>query len=696
MLAALLLALTIYPSTSAPPPDPVPGAELCSRARTALAAQRHALTATALELSTDPYSADTDVLHYNLELEVVPATRTLTGRNRMTILCRRDGLAAFRFRLDQLFHVSEVSIAGHAQTWRFVDSATVEVSLQPPQPVGSTFELTVAYDGVPSAGSTGIYFGNRQGQPLVWTLSEPWYAYTWWPVKDDNTDKVTVDLYITVPDPLTVVANGVLADVASSGSNRHRYHWATAYATAPYLVCFAATAYNTFSATFQVDHSVMPVQFFIYPEHDSPSTRNAWLASVAMLETFSRLFGSYPFLAEKYGIYEFGFNGGMEHQTITGQGAFGESLTAHELSHQWWGDMITCATWHDIWLNEGFATYAEALWQEAKAGGSRSALTSAMAARVPADATGTVYVYDTSDENRIFSGDLSYRKGGWVLHMLRRVLGDDAFFQVLAAYRQRFAYSVATTAQFQDVAESTSGGTLKWFFDQWVYGPGSPRYAYGWRMQSAAGRSFVELCLAQTQAGSQPTFTSPLDVQVHVAARDQTQPVWNIARVQHYLFPSSAPADQLTLDPEGWVLQSAAPVLVPFVEGPPKIVAVSPTPGSLVTSQAAARITIVFHKDVLASANSFALAGAHGGAVPFALTYDAVTTTATLTPARVLTPDDYTVTVSDSIVDTASGQALDGEVTGGTLPSGDGLPGGSAAFAFSVVSVPRRQLHTIR
>ena len=138
------------------------------------------------------------------------------------------------------------------------------------------------------------------------------------------------------------------------------------------------------------------------------------------------------------------------------------------------------------------------------------------------------------------------------------------------------------------------------------------------------------------------------------------------------------------------------PVLVPFVEGPPKIVAVTPTPGSLVTPQAAARITVIFHKDVLASAKSFAITSAHGGAVPFVFTYDAATTTATLTPTRALASDDYTVTVSDNIVDTASGQALDGEVTGGMLPSGDGLPGGSAALAFSVVSVPRRQLHTIR
>lgn len=695
MLVAALLAFAVHLEGSPPQPDSTSGAEQCSRARIALAQQRRALAAGALDLSADPYAADTDVLHYDLELEVVPATHMLNGRNRMTVVSRRDGLAAFRFRLDQRFHVSELSPAGSAQSWRFVDGATIEVALQPVQAAGSMFELTVAYDGVPATGATGITFGTRQGQALVWTLSEPWYAYTWWPVKDDNTDKATVDLSITVPDPLIVVANGVLADISNVGAGRHRYHWVTAYATAPYLVCFAATTYTSFAASYQGDGIVMPVQFFIYPEHDSASTRSAWLASVSMLGTFSRLFGGYPFLTEKYGIYEFGFGGGMEHQTITGQGGFGESLTAHELSHQWWGDMVTCATWHDIWLNEGFATYAEALWQEANAGG-QSALANAMAARVPSDASGTVYVYDTSDENRIFASDLSYRKGGWALHMLRHVLGDDAFFRVLAAYRERFAYSVATTAQFQAAAENIYGGTLQWFFDEWVYGPGSPRYAYGWRMQTAAGRSFVELCLAQTQSGAQPTFTTPLDLELHSTASDRTVTVWNNARVQHYLFAAQGPVDRVTIDPGGWLLQSAAPLLVAFVEGPPKIVAVSPALGSTVTSQAAAHIAIVFHKSVQAGAESFALAGTRTGSVPFEFSYNDAGMTATLTPTRALAPDVYTVAVADSVVDAASGQALDGEVTGGVLPSGDGVAGGSAVLSFSVVLVPRRELYPTR
>ena len=704
MPAGLILALAV---AGAPPCPPRPGGfvhpERWGRAQ---AARAHCLDSPAAvaaqDLTPDPLAAATDVQHVALDIEVMPDAGCLAGSNVMTIRSLVDSLSAFRFRLDTRFNLDSVASGGRAQAWRRIDDATVEVTLDPPVASGATFDLAVAYDGCPAPWwPTGIYFDTRFAHPLVWTLSEPWYAETWWPSKDDNTDKVTADLYVTVPNTMTVAANGLLAATDDIAGGKRRYHWATAYPIAPYLISFSAGTYDAFSATFRYDGGSMPLEFFIFPDTDTQANRDLWLQTITMLGVFSDDFGPYPFISEKYGIYQFGFGGGMEHQTMTGQGAddsgaFDPYLSAHELAHQWWGDMVTCATWHDIWLNEGFATYAEALWAEGQPGSSgRAALLQAMSLARPATVDGSVYCYDTSDDNRVFSGDFSYRKGAWVLHMLRHVMGDAAFFQALAAYREAYAYSSATTAQFQAIAEGFYGGSLKWFFDPWVYGVGAPAWEWAWRQTTAGGRNYVELCLAQAQQHSYPTFTMPLDVRTHEAGADTVHVVVADARSQHALFATDGAVDSVDLDPEQWVLATYS-AEVAFVEGPPRIVATDPAPGAHVPPGAPRPIRVVFHKDVSATASAFSLTGDAAGPVAFAYSYDAGSTTATLTPAAPLPPGRYTLTVSDSVTDTASGQALDGEVADPSdpraLPSGDGQPGGAAVVRFEVARPVRRHL----
>jgi len=699
VLAPLAVAAALAAASGPPPAGVYVHPERCARAALA-GCLAESPAAANLELSPDPLASATDVQHVRLDLEVTPSTGCIAGTNLMTIASRSEALAAFRFRLDQRFHIGTVAASGRTQSWRRIDADTVEVALDPPVPDGDTFDLAVAYDGCPYPWRpTGIYFDTRYSSPLVWTLSEPWYSDTWWPSKDDNTDKVTADLLFTVPSTMTVASNGVLVSADDVGNGRRRFHWATSYPVAPYLVFFSAGTYNSFSGTFSYEGGSMPVQFLVFPQSDSQANRDLWLQTVDMLGVFSRDFGLYPFTAEKYGIYQFGFGGGMEHQTMTGQGggsAFRPSLSAHELAHQWWGDMVTCATWHDIWLNEGFATYGEALWAEGRPGSAgKEALLAAMAATRPGSVDGSVYCYDTSDENRIFSGDFSYAKGAWVLHMLRHVMGDGAFFGMLAGYREAYAYSSVTTAQFQAVAEAYYGGSLAWFFDPWVYGVGAPEWEYAWRQTSAAGRNWVELYLAQTQSAAYPTFAMPLDVRTRSADATAVHVVLADARAQHVLFATDTPVDELEIDPEQWVLATGS-TAVAFVEGPPKIVATDPPPEARVASGQAGRIAVVFHKDVSASAAAFALAGARNGQVAFGFSYDRETATATLTPAAPLLPDQYTLTVSDAVTDVVSGQALDGEVPGasgvGPLPSGDGRPGGVAAVRFEVMRPPRRHL----
>ena len=322
---------------------------------------------------------------------------------------------------------------------------------------------------------------------------------------------------------------------------------------------------------------------------------------------------------------------------MTGQGGGNPSeqfLTAHELGHQWWGDSVTCANWQDIWLNEGFATYTEAIWREFRPPGigpiGLEGLQGLMAARRPGNVNGSVYCFDISSESRIFSTSFSYNKGAWVLHMLRHVMGDEAFFQALRDHRAANLYSTATTAQFQAVCEAVHGSSLDWFFQPWVYQIGAPTYQYAGRTVTVNGRAFLEVFLEQVQSSTWPTFTMPLDVRATIGGTPVTVVARNDARREHLLLP--VPAGALTgieLDPDLWVLTVASSTStsvtgskteVAFPEGPPKVTETVPAPSSHAAPGTLTEARVWFHKPMtvssLTAAGRVTLSGARQGAIP--------------------------------------------------------------------------------
>lgn len=643
-----------------------------------------------------PWNDLTDVQHNHLFLEIEPSQGTVSGSNTMTVESATNGLTSFRFRLQNNFFITDVRVNNTPAPWVRADTAHVDVTLDQPYNLGESFEVFVEYNGAPiDNGWDSVNFDIRfGGSPIAWTLSETDFAYTWWPNKDDNRDKATATLQFVIPSTMSVASNGALAGDVPFGSGKRLWTYTVSYPIATYLVSFAVTNFTRFSDVYDHAMGQMPLEFFIYPEFDSAGNRNGWLQVKQMIPTFAGIFGEYPFIDEKYGIYNFEFSGGMEHQTMTGQGSFGESLTAHELAHQWWGDMVTCAAWNDIWLNEGFATYAEALWFERKPGSTGlPALHSAMAARKPSSVGGSVYIpepLNTSDIGRIFSSNLTYRKGGWVLHMLRHVVGDETFFDILEAWRGTYLFGSATTDDFQQVCESVSGLDLDWFFDQWLYDIGAPSYRTAWRNISAGGQSFVEVYIQQNQSTSYPTFTMPVDIRTTVGAVNTTRVVWNNARTQHFLLPVSATASAAAVDPGPWILWTSNQA-VTFVEGPPKVVAVTPAPDASLEEPLATPLAVVFHKNVNIIASQVQLKKDGVESVPFSFAYSAASKTATVTPAAPLGPGSYALTVLDTVTETSLGRALDGETVlplgAGPLPTGDGLPGGNAVFSFVVQSV---------
>lgn len=682
--------------------SPAVPAELCAKARAAIRAREMR----AIEPRDDGGAAllreslvDTDVLHYALDLEVSFGPDTLSGTNTMTVRSLVDGLQVFTFRLGSQFNVSSAILNGTTPVNVIPISATTrQAQLDRAYAAGEEFALQVTYSGSPGSDGLGsINFVNVGGQHVVFSLSEPYYAYTWWPVKDgdvgdggDNADKATVDVAITAPSNLRSVANGLLQGFDELSGGRRRYRWSSAYPTAPYLVFFATAPFNTWTINYAGANGVMPIEFNVFPGSDTPGNRALWERCATAMPVFEQLYGPYPFAAEKYGIYQFTFGGGMEHQTSSGQGTFSEWVTVHELSHQWWGDAVTCRTWHDIWLNEGFATYSEALREEFRSGASDpEALQAAMNDRRPFSGTGTVYVTDVSDVYRIFDYDLSYLKGAWVVHQLRGVVGDEVFFPALAAYRAQYEGSAATTDDFAAVVSAVAGTDLDWFFQEWVYEPGIPTYRYGWRNARVRERDYLLLHISQTHSASWGVYTMPVRVRVqHSSQPTENLAVWNDKRLQHFVLPLTAAATQVAMDPDDWILASSK-TQVSYVNGPPAVVETVPQPGGRRTAAELDEVLVAFSENVVGAEVSCAVFDAQGVEVPAIKSYSAQQLTATLSFSTQLPPGRYTIRADDAITSSAAGQALDGETPDpadpASLPSGDGAPGGDAVVEFEVV-----------
>lgn len=641
-------------------------------------------------LQTQDSPVGTDVLTNSLDIEAIPASSTIAGSNTMTVKVLQSPITSFRFRLSNNFTISSLKLDGRDITFVQETADTVRADFDRAYNPDEVFTLYIQYSGVATSGGNfgSVTFTTQGGSPAIYTLSEPWYSYTWWPAKDDNNDKAIDSIAVTVPNTLKVAANGTLQGTDVIAGNKLKYRWATTYPMADYLLCFSATNYNTWQQTFTHANGTMPVLFYIYPGSDNSTNRTNWEKCLQMLATYAPLFGPYPFINEKYGIYQFGFNGGMEHQTFTGQGTFSESVTSHELGHQWWGDMCTCKTWHDIWLNEGFATYVEALWLENKPGSTGlPALKAAMASRKPTSFNGSVYVYDSTNESAVFSSNFVYRKGGWALHQLRHVVGNTNFFAILAAYRQQYQYDSATTDDFINVAEAVYGQDLNWFFDKIVYANGVPQYQWGWQTTAVNGKNYALVYIKQVQSASYPIFTLPIDIRPTVGGVAQPLSVWNDAQTENYVLPISGPATANSFDPDGWNLNSGV-ASVAYVPGPPKIVQTVPTPGGLAVRPTQVKVT--FHTPVNVAAGNFAVVGRRTGSQAFSFSYDAPNNTAVLTFPHYLASDRYTVSVSDLITAVNSGQRLDGEIANpgspSSLPSGNGQAMGSASFYFQAKS----------
>ncbi|MGB3618254.1 MAG: M1 family aminopeptidase [Catalinimonas sp.] len=542
------------------PAEPAP-ADYCAKA------QRHHHTAhvASLNLTSPAHVAlmeQYDVKFYHLDLILSSTTVDVAGSVRTEAVARVDGFDRFGFELHPHHTIDSARVDGRVVT---VERTEREGTVLLPVPLGAgdRFVVEIYYRGtapLPGAAaigdglSTASFSVFGETKHVTWSLSEPYSAYEWWPCKQVLTDKADSSwVTVTTYDGSRVASNGLLRAAEPVGGGGVRYEWRSRYPIAYYLISVALSDYQEYS--FQVpraDGSSLLIQNYLYDHPDVlPILQEGIDATADFLLRFDTLFGAYPFAAEKYGHSMAPLGGGMEHQTMTTQSNFGTTLTAHELAHQWFGNNVTCASWEHIWLNEGFASYAEylVLDPDAQHAWMREAHQFARSA-----SGGSVFVSDTTRVERIFNFALSYRKGAAILHTLRYLVGNDPLY--FAGYRNfqaRHANGTATADDFRAAMEATVGRSFEAFFDEWYYGVGYPEYDVRWEHEQGA------FTVRATQTGSSsasPLFTTPLELRIVREGAADTTLIATFAGTSTFeiSLPMTAPVGEVIVDPDDWVI----------------------------------------------------------------------------------------------------------------------------------------------
>ena len=480
-----------------------------------------------MNLLVNPNTQNYDVTYHKLEFTVDPAIYFITGQVTTTYTAL-ENMSSITFDMANELTVTSVTKDGEPLAFSESGNNELTITLPSPQQIGTSASIKINYSGVPPVNGFDSFASlTHNGTPVLWTLSEPYGARDWWPCKQDLNDKInSIDVYITAPLQYVSVSNGVEPEAPVTIGTQKTTHFRHNYPIPAYLIAIAVTNYQVFTQEAGISPNNFPIVNYLYPENYT--TNVSLLAeTVPIMNLFERLFETYPFHNEKYGHAQFGWGGGMEHTTVSFMGDFNRGLIAHELAHQWFGDKITCGTWKDIWLNEGFATYLASLVIEDFDGQAAFiADKSNMINNITSSLNGAVYLTDAQalDVNRIFSGRLSYNKGAMVLHMLRFKLGDAIFFQGIKNYLAdvNLAYKYAITSNLQTHLEAVYGSSLTEFFNDWVYNQGYPIYNITVQ-NTTAGQA--RITVAQTTShNSVPFFEMPVPLRL-LGASGQSQDV---------------------------------------------------------------------------------------------------------------------------------------------------------------------------
>jgi len=508
---------------------------------------------------TYPRQQGVDAWHYVFKLELSEASPEIVGEATADIRFTRDGVEKIALDLGSPVNgkgMTVTSVTSDGKTVAFVHRDNVlTLPLPSPSKAGRHVRFTVAYHGAPAGGLRIL--PNKHGEWSAFSENWPNHARDWLPMIDHPSDKATSEFIVTAPAKFQVVANGLLVEETDLGDGRRRTHWKQSVPIASWLNALGIEQF----AVFHVG-SVKGVELQTWVAHQDADAGRVYFEKPAReaLEFYAEHIGPYAY--EKLAnVAAAGLNGGTEHASAIFYGENGvraepaTGLVAHEIAHQWFGDSVTESDWDDVWLSEGFATYFTLLFTEHSAG--REAFVAGLkASRTRAIATekslpGVSVIHDNlSDMSKILN-QLVYQKAGWVLHMLRGVVGTETFWSGIREYYRRYRDGNASTADFQRVMEEASGRNLSWFFTQWLRRPTSPSFRGSWRYDAASHR--IEIEIAQTQPGA------PYRIPLEIGVATERGPM----RIEHheltetesrFTIPADMEPASVALDPNTWLL----------------------------------------------------------------------------------------------------------------------------------------------
>lgn len=510
-----------------------------------------------------------DVHYYTLDIAMNNLSTNVAGTGEI-YGTSREALDSVWFELFSSFAISEIRLNGVATPYLRQGSAIkVPVNIA----AGVDFVIATDYAGTPPNASTnplgGAGMSNASspswGNQVTWSLSQPFSAYEWWPCKQSLRDKAdSSSVKITVPSACKAGSNGVLENVVDLGNGTTRYEWKHRHPIDYYLISVAVAQYVEYNVFANPAGSTSPVliQNYIYNNPGTlPQFQDDIDETADFIEYYADIFGPYPFQDEKYGHCMAPISGGMEHQTMTTQGFFEKTLTAHELAHQWFGDHVTCASWADIWVNEGFASYAEYLMLAELYPGEQAGDMTSRHQNIMSQPGGSVWVADSLDEGSIFSSRLVYDKGAAIIHTMRFVIDNDAaFFQALRNYQVEFADSTAIGTDVQQALEEESGVNLTDVFEQWYYGEGFPRYSAAWNKIN--NDLHLKISHTVSMPGITPTFTNPLEIRFSRTGAADTTIRFDInTNADYFIIPNIGNVQSLIIDPNNWIINGLGSII---------------------------------------------------------------------------------------------------------------------------------------
>ncbi len=486
-----------------------------------------------------------DVNYHRCEWTADPndATKTLTGKITTYFSTLTTNVSSLSFDFNSTSFNNgflAVTYRGIFCTYNFPSSGNTNIlNINLPTTIvnsGTQDSITINYQGVPPAASGSAEGYQRKvdgaSNNYIYTLSESYEDKDWWPCKADMQDKIdSLDIVVTVPNAFWVAANGTMTDSSFNGANRI-FKFKHRYPIASYLVALGIGKYNKYNlGNLPVSSSSVPFILNMF-QGKSAATETSILNVMnnhkLVFAAFNNLYGDYPFAKEKHGFYEFGFSGGMEHQTFSGIGGSSlqsNSILAHELAHQWWGDKATFATWNHLWLAEGFATYSEVLAAEnvSALGINPISKLASVKSSARSNTSSSIYLTNIASSNTIWTNTNTtaiYNKGCMVASMLRTLLGDTKFFVACKNYlnNNNIAYKSATTNDLQTHMENQfTAINLADFFNEWINKKGTPDYTVLWGNNG----NLININLIQTitSSGTSGTASShfPMPVILYIA-----------------------------------------------------------------------------------------------------------------------------------------------------------------------------------